>query len=86
MEKAITILGVTGHVGRAVARAFVAAGWQVTGMGRQNRAPIDGVKFVLGDAQNIADIRRAVGDNKIVFNGLNLKYDEWDRGRMEALN
>lgn len=86
MEKSITILGITGHVGAAAARAFVAAGWHVTGMGRTNKNPIKGVTFVKGDAQNISDIRKAVGDNKTVFNGLNLKYDEWDEGRMEALN
>lgn len=84
MEKAITILGITGHVGRAAAQAFVAAGWQVTGMGREDRAPVKGVSFVRGDAKNVADIARAVGDDKVVLNALNLPYHQWDKGRMEA--
>jgi len=33
----VVILGVTGHVGQVVAQAFVAKGWDVTGMTRSDR-------------------------------------------------
>jgi nucleoside-diphosphate-sugar epimerase len=82
----ITILGINGHIGSAAAKAFVAAGWQVTGFGRSNKKPIAGVRFVQGDADNVEDMRRAIGDSEVVFNGLHLPYHQWTEGRMEALH
>ncbi|HEY0919379.1 NAD-dependent epimerase/dehydratase family protein [Devosia sp.] len=81
----VTILGSNGHIGHRAARAFVAAGWDVTGFGRANRAPVAGMHFVAGDADSLADLRRAIGDSEIVVNALNLAYDKWDNGRLEAL-
>lgn len=81
----VTILGINGHIGSHAARAFVAAGWDVTGFGRSNRARIDGVRFIAGDADSVEDMRRAIGDADVVLNALNLPYDQWDKGRMEAL-
>lgn len=83
-NRSITILGLNGHIGQAAARAFVAAGWRVTGMARENRMPIPGVTFVRGDATSVEDMRRAIGDDTIVLNALNLPYDKWDGGRAEA--
>ena len=80
----VTILGINGHIGHHVAKAFVAAGWEVTGFGRANRHPIPGVRFVTGDAENVADMRAAIGDSEVVVNALNLPYHQWDKGRMEA--
>jgi len=82
----ITVLGINGHIGHAVADAFVAAGWQVTGFGRSNKRPIPGVRFVQGDAESVEDMRRAIGDSEVVFNGLHLPYHQWTEGRMEALH
>lgn len=79
------ILGVNGHIGRAAAEAFVAAGWSVTGMARTEREPIPGTRLVTGDAGSVDDMRRAIGDAEIVVNALNLPYAAWDRGRKEAL-
>lgn len=80
----VTILGINGHVGHAAAKAFVAAGWQVTGMGRTNRAPIDGVAFIGGDAARQSDVEQAIAGADVVMNALNLPYDKWDKGRAEA--
>ena len=80
----VTILGINGHIGHHVAKAFVAAGWQVTGFGRANRHPVAGAEFVSGDADSVADMRAAIGDSQVVVNALNLPYHQWDRGRMEA--
>ena len=80
----VTILGINGHIGHHAAAAFAAAGWAVTGFGRANRHPLPGVIFVSGDADSVADIRRAVGDADVVVNALNLPYHQWDQGRMEA--
>jgi len=80
----VTILGINGHIGHHVAKAFAEAGWEVTGFGRANRHPVPGVKFVKGDADSVADIRAAIGDSAVVVNALNLPYHQWDKGRMEA--
>src|SRR6185295_5154733 len=45
----VTVLGVNGHIGQQVAKAFVAAGWDVTGMARGDRHRLPGVRFVRGD-------------------------------------
>jgi nucleoside-diphosphate-sugar epimerase len=80
----VTILGINGHIGQAAAQAFVAAGWQVTGMGRSDKHRLAGVRFVKGDADSVADMRTAIGDAEVVVNALNLPYHEWFGGRMEA--
>lgn len=80
----VVVLGVNGHVGRVVAEAFVEAGWTVSGMARTNRHKIPGVRFVEGDSDSVADMRRAIGDIDLVVNALNLPYAAWDKGRKEA--
>ncbi len=83
-KREIVVLGLNGHIGRAVAEAFVANGWEVTGMARTDRHRLPGVRFVAGDADSVEDLRRAIGTAEIVINALNLPYDKWDNGRMEA--
>src|SRR5438477_14198 len=36
----VTVLGINGHIGHHAAAAFVAAGWDVVGMGRSDKLPI----------------------------------------------
>ncbi len=83
-SKQVIVIGINGHVGHHIARAFVAAGWDVTGFGRSNRHPIPGVHFVKGDAENVEAMRAAIGDIEVVVNALNLPYHQWDKGRKEA--
>ena len=80
----VVVLGVNGHIGQAVAKAFVAKGWDVMGMARSDRHHLSGVKFVRGDSDSVADMRAAIGDAEIVVNALNMRYDQWFEGRMEA--
>lgn len=80
----VIVLGINGHIGNAVARAFLAAGYAVTGYGRSNKHPIPGVTFIKGDATDVEAMRAAIGDTDLVFNGLNLPYHQWTEGRMEA--
>lgn len=84
MRNTVTILGINGHVGHAAAVAFAEAGWTVRGMGRSNRHPIPGVEFVKGDAESVEDMKAAIGESEVVFDGLNLPYHQWDHGRMEG--
>lgn len=80
----VTILGLNGHIGQATAKAFVAAGWEVTGMGRTDKHHTPGVRFVRGDSDSVEDMRRAIGESDVVMNALNMRYDLWFEGRMEA--
>lgn len=80
----VTILGINGHIGHHAARAFVEAGYAVTGFGRSNRSPVAGVTFMQGDAASLSDLQRAIAGADIVVNALNLPYDKWDKGRAEA--
>jgi len=80
----VTILGINGHIGHAAAEQFLKAGWTVTGFGRSNRHPIPGVRFVKGDAVNIADLEAAIEGADVVVQGLHLPYDKWTNGRAEA--
>jgi nucleoside-diphosphate-sugar epimerase len=79
----VTVLGVNGHIGRAAAAAFVAAGWEVAGMARTDKR-LKGVQFVAGNSDSVADMRAAIGDAEVVVNALNLPYHLWFDGRMEA--
>jgi len=80
----VTVLGINGHIGHHAAAAFAEAGWDVTGFGRSNRMPIPSVRFMAGDADSVADMRKAVEGADVVVNALNLPYHQWDKGRMEA--
>ncbi len=80
----VTILGINGHVGHAIAQAMQAAGWQVTGFGRSNKRPIPGVAFQKGDATSAQDIAAAIVGADVVVNALNLPYPDWYHGRAEA--
>ncbi len=82
----VIVIGINGHVGHHIAKAFVAAGWDVSGFGRSNKQPIAGVRFIKGDAEDVAAMRAAIGDIDVVVNALNLPYHQWDEGRMEAQN
>jgi len=80
----VAVLGHNGHVGIALVQAFADAGHEVTGFGRSNKRRDPRVKFVKGDADSVSDIRAAIAGADIVVNALNLRYDQWDRGWLEA--
>jgi nucleoside-diphosphate-sugar epimerase len=84
MKMKVTVLGHNGHIGNALVRAFADAGHEVTGFGRSDKHPDPRVKFVKGDAESVGDLRAAVAGADVVVNALNLRYDQWDRGRMEG--
>jgi len=80
----VTILGINGHIGHYAAKTFVEAGWNVRGMGRSNKQAIAGVTFIKGDAESVAEMKAAIGDSDVVVNALNLPYEKWFGGAMEA--
>ena len=80
----VTVLGSNGHLGNAAMVAFQEAGWAVTGLGRSNRRPVQGTRFIAGDADDLAVIKAAIADADVVVHGLHLRYDRWGNGRAEA--
>src|SRR6185437_5009193 len=54
------------------------------GMARSDRRRTPGIRYVQGDSDSVEDMRRAIGDARIVVNALNMRYDQWFEGRMEA--
>lgn len=80
----VTVLGSNGHIGHAAMGAFHEAGWDVTGLGRTNRRPIQGTRFVAGDADSVTVVSSAIADADVVVHALHLPYDKWGNGRAEA--
>ena len=80
----VTVLGSNGHIGNAAMLAFRDAGWQVTGLGRTNRRPVEETQFVQGDANDPAVVAAAIADADVVVQALHLPYDKWGNGAAEA--
>ena len=80
----VTVLGSNGHLGHAAMVAFQNAGWRVTGLGRSDRRPVSGTRFVAGDADDVAVVRAAIAEADVVVHGLHLRYDRWGNGRAEG--
>lgn len=79
----VTVLGSNGNLGHAAMVAFRDAGWAVTGLGRTNRRPVSGTRFIAGDADRLDVVRAAIADADVVVQGLHLRYDRWGNGRAE---
>lgn len=79
----VTVLGSNGHLGHAAMIAFRDAGWSVSGLGRANRRPVHGTRFVQGDADHIGAVRAAIADADVVVQALHLPYDKWGNGAAE---
>lgn len=83
-KRNVTILGSNGHIGHATLRAFHQAGWTVTGLGRSNRRPVPGTRFIAGDASDVEVVRAAIADADVVVHALHLPYHKWGNGASEA--
>lgn len=83
MTKTALVIGATGGIGGAIARALLARGWGVTALNRDpDRAArtrrVPGLIWVKGDAMNAADVRRAGQGAALVVHGANPPgYRNW---------
>jgi nucleoside-diphosphate-sugar epimerase len=80
----VTVLGSNGGIGNAAMVAFQQGGWEVTGLGRTNRKPVPGTRFIAGDANDLAVVKDAIADADVVVHALHLPYDKWGNGAAEA--
>ncbi len=75
----IAILGARGRVGRAAAKSFLDAGYDVRGVTRDGALPAEltGARGVAADALDRSSLINATEGADIVFNGLNPVYSDW---------
>lgn len=75
----IAILGARGRIGRAVAKAFLDAGYAVRAITRDGNIPVElaGVDIVIADALDRNQLIAAIAGADIVFNGLSPIYSDW---------
>lgn len=83
MTKTALVIGATGGIGGAIARALLTRGWGVTALNRDpDRAAqtrrVPGLIWVKGDAMNADDVRRAAQGAALVVHGANPPgYRNW---------
>jgi nucleoside-diphosphate-sugar epimerase len=87
MANTILVLGATGAVGGAVARAFLRRGWKVRALTRRPEAAakqfagLAGIEWLAGDAMKLADVQQAAGGAQFLFHGAHpggyVHWDDW---------
>lgn len=75
--KTVLILGPNGSVGKAAAKAFLAAGWRVLGLVRAGKTAGEGIVTITADLFDAKSGAYAAGHVDVVFNGLNAPYPVW---------
>lgn len=85
MANTILVLGATGGIGGAVARAFLRRGWRVRALTRRPEAAakqvtgLAGIEWLAGDAMKLADVQRAAAGAQFLFHGAHPGgYAHWD--------
>jgi nucleoside-diphosphate-sugar epimerase len=91
MVGTVLVLGATGGIGGAVARAFLKRGWRVVAMTRRpgaarSRPTLAGVEWREGDALNRGDVVAAAAGAAIIFHGAHpAGYAHWQDWGMAML-
>ncbi len=84
MNQSVLIIGATGGVGGATARAFLARGWRVRALNRdpeqakRRSASLGNIEWIQGDSMNAEDVMRAAEGVSVVVHGANPPgYRNW---------
>ena len=83
-ERIALVLGATGGIGGASAKALLARGWKVRALDRQagTRAPppgMEGVEWLRGDAMRAGDVLRGAQGVQLIVHAVNPPgYRDWD--------
>ena len=79
MTKTALVLGASGGVGGATARALIAHGWTVRGLTRTPRSG-DGIGWIVGDAMDRDAVSRAAAGVDAVVHAVNPPgYRDWEK-------
>ena len=81
-QRMALVVGASGGIGGALARALIAHGWRVRGLardpGKAARGGVPGIEWVQGDAMIEADVVRAASGISLLFHGANPPgYRNW---------
>lgn len=72
------VIGMTGGIGGATARALAARGFRIRALTRHVQRPQRGVEWIRGDAMNAGDVRAAASGADVIVHGANPpKYRNW---------
>jgi len=84
MNKTALVIGATGGIGGATARALLARGWQVRALNRDPASAarkargLPGIEWVKGDAMNQSDVVAAAQGASVIVHGANPPgYKNW---------
>lgn len=93
MANTILVLGATGGIGGAVARAFLCRGWRVRALTRRPEAATEGfaglagIEWLAGDAMDRGDVHRAAAGVQFLFHGAHpggyAHWDDWGMAMFE---
>lgn len=79
-DRKALVLGATGGIGGAIAKALVRRGWNVRGMARQLPDQNSMMEWVAGDAMRREDVQRAAEGVSVIVHAVNPPhYRNWDR-------
>ena len=85
IEMKVTVLGLNGHIGIALVRGIRGGRARGHRLRPQQQAPRSrGCSSSRAMRRASRTSGRAIGDADVVVNALNLRYDQWDKGRLEA--
>lgn len=74
------VIGATGGIGSETAAALVRHGWAVRGLSRRPQPDGAGIDWVIGDAMNADDVRRAAEGASLIVHAANPPgYRDWDK-------
>jgi nucleoside-diphosphate-sugar epimerase len=72
------VIGITGGIGGATARALAARGFHVRALSRRPNAAGHGIEWIRGDAMNAGDVLAAASGADVIVHGANPpKYRNW---------
>ncbi|MGO4715200.1 NAD-dependent epimerase/dehydratase family protein [Bradyrhizobium sp. 2TAF24] len=74
------VIGATGGIGGETAAALARHGWTVRGLSRRPQPAGAGIDWVVGDAMNADDVRRAAEGVSLIVHAANPPgYRDWDK-------
>jgi nucleoside-diphosphate-sugar epimerase len=78
-KRTALVLGATGGVGGATARALLADGWTVKALTRRDMPTESGIQWIKGDAMNAKDVLNAATGAQVIVHAVNPPgYRDWE--------